>query len=61
MPRLSPSLIGWMFFLASSVGFIISSYRSGDMAALAGSVLFFAGCILFLIPARYHTATGKLE
>ena len=61
MLRLSPSLIGWIFFLASSVGFMISSYRSGDMAALAGSVLFFAGCILFLIPARYHTASGKLE
>jgi hypothetical protein len=50
--RLSPSLIGWLLFLASSAGFVISSYRSGDVAALAGSVLFFAGCIAFLLPAR---------
>ena len=45
-------LIGWLLFLASSVGFTISSYQSGDVAALAGSVLFLAGCVAFLVPVR---------
>jgi len=45
-------LIGWVFFLASSVGFTVSSYQSGDLAALAGSVLFLVGCLLFLVPTR---------
>lgn len=46
------TLIGWMFFLASSVGFTVSSYQSGDPAALAGSVLFLLGCVFFLVPSR---------
>jgi hypothetical protein len=32
----------------SAFGFILSSLRSGDTAALLGSVLFLAGCVLFL-------------
>lgn len=48
-------LIGWIFFLASSVGFTVSSYNSGDHAALAGSVLFLVGCLVFLVPTRTAT------
>jgi len=43
-------LTGWMLFLLSSGGFLLSSYKSGDVAALAGSILFFLGCIVFLVP-----------
>jgi len=43
-------LTGWMLFLLSSGGFLVSSYESGDMAALTGSILFFLGCIVFLVP-----------
>lgn len=52
MLRLTPSLVGWILFLVSSLGFIASSYRSGDMAALAASVLFLVGCVMFLLPVR---------
>lgn len=54
-------LIGWVFFLASSVGFTISSYQSGDVAALAGSVLFLLGCIMFLVPARVAAANNTKD
>lgn len=50
MRDLALPLIGWMLFLLSSAGFLVSSYKSGDVAALAGSILFFLGCIAFLVP-----------
>ena len=61
MTRLTPSLMGWVLFLASSLGFIVSSYRSGDVAALAGSVLFLAGCVFFLLPVRIGAAARDSE
>ena len=50
MKDLAVPLIGWMLFLLSSGGFLFSSYNSGDAAAFVGSVLFFLGCIVFLVP-----------
>ena len=44
------NLIGWILFVLSALGFITSSLRSGDMAALFGAVLFLAACLIFLIP-----------
>jgi len=50
MRDLALPLIGWMLFLLSSVAFVVSSYKSGDAAALSGSILFLLGCFAFLIP-----------
>ena len=50
MRDLALPLIGWALFLMSSVAFVVSSYKSGDAAALSGSILFFLGCIAFLMP-----------
>ena len=44
------SLAGWLLFVMSALGFIVSSLRSGDAVALLASVFFLAGCIVFLIP-----------
>lgn len=43
------SLVGWILFLISAAGFIVSSLRSGDAAGLAGAIFFFLGCAVFLI------------
>ena len=50
MRDLALPLAGWMLFLLSSAGFVVSSYKSGDVAALIGSILFLLGCIVFLVP-----------
>lgn len=55
MRFVTAALVGWILFLGSSVGFIVSSYNSGDMAAMTGSVLFFLGCVAFLVPTRTQT------
>ena len=55
MRMVTAALIGWILFLGSSVGFIVSSYNSGDVAAMAGSILFFLGCLAFLVPTRVRT------
>ena len=44
------NLAGWILFVMSALGFIVSSLRSGDAVALLASVFFFVGCIVFLIP-----------
>ena len=36
--------------MLSALGFITSSLRSGDMAAIFGAVLFLVACLIFLIP-----------
>ena len=43
-------LLGWMLFVFSAIGFIISSARLGDVAGIAGGVLFLAGCLVFIAP-----------
>jgi hypothetical protein len=44
------NFIGWLLFLASASGFVVSALRSGDLAALIGAALFFVACLVFLIP-----------
>ena len=44
------NLIGWILFVISAAGFIISSIRSGDAAALVGGIFFFVACLVFLVP-----------
>ncbi|WP_080809824.1 hypothetical protein [Desulfamplus magnetovallimortis] len=43
-------LWGWSLFILSSLFFIASSIKSGDILSLGGGVLFFVACIVFLIP-----------
>lgn len=42
--------IGWLLFVLSALFFTASSIKSGDMLALAGSLLFLIACIVFLLP-----------
>ena len=42
------NIVGWVLFLISSIGFIMSSL--GNFWAMFGSVFFFTACIVFLIP-----------
>ena len=50
MPSRSIQLLGWILFVFSAIGFIISSARLGDVAGIAGGVLFLAGCLVFIAP-----------
>jgi hypothetical protein len=43
-------IAGWIFFILSALGFIVSSLRSGDIPGIVGGVFFLLGCALFLIP-----------
>jgi hypothetical protein len=43
-------IVGWSLFVLSAVGFIIASVQSGNLAAITGSILFFAACLVFLVP-----------
>jgi len=42
------NILGWMLFIVSAVGFIISSIDNAW--AMFGSVVFLIACIVFLIP-----------
>ena len=42
------NVLGWILFVISSIGFIISS--GGIFWAMFGSGFFFIACIVFLIP-----------
>ena len=50
MANRSVQLLGWILFVFSAIGFIISSARMGDVAGIAGGVLFLAGCLVFIVP-----------
>jgi hypothetical protein len=43
-------IAGWVLFILSAIGFTISSWRSGDGAALIGALLFLIACFVFLVP-----------
>ena len=43
-------LIGWLLFVFSAIGFIVSSARLGDVPGIVGGVLFLAGCLVFMLP-----------
>ena len=51
-------LLGWVLFVLSAVFFIASSVRSGDMLGLAGALLFFVACFVFLVPF-FRAKSGK--
>ena len=43
-------IVGWSLFVLSALGFIVASVQSGSLAAIVGSLLFFAACLVFLVP-----------
>ncbi len=43
-------LVGWILFIICALLFIGSAVLSGDMLYLAGSIVFFVACGVFLIP-----------
>jgi hypothetical protein len=43
---------GWILFILSSGLFIISSIKNRDVISLAASLLFLAGCVLFVISLK---------
>ena len=50
MEKIVFDVAGWVLFIASAVGFIVSAWRSGDCAALVGGWLFLLACFVFLWP-----------
>ena len=42
------NITGWVLFLISAIGFIMSSL--GNFWSMFGSLFFFACCVVFLIP-----------
>lgn len=44
------NFLGWVLFVICAVLFIISSFKSGDIVMLAGSIIFLTACVLFIIP-----------
>jgi hypothetical protein len=43
-------LLGWVLFIISAAGFIMSSLRSGDLFGLVGGIFFLLACVAFLAP-----------
>jgi uncharacterized membrane protein YtjA (UPF0391 family) len=43
-------LWGWILFVICAVLFIVSSIRNHDILSLVASILFLAGCAVFMIP-----------
>jgi len=50
VPPRAHEILGWLLFILSAIGFIVSSARIGDLAGMAGGVLFLAGCLVFVAP-----------
>lgn len=44
--------IGWSLFLASALLFGWAGVRSGDWLVVVASVVFGAGCVLFLVESK---------
>jgi hypothetical protein len=44
------NLAGWIFFVVCAGFFIISAIKASDIWYLTGSIIFLAGCVVFIIP-----------
>ncbi|MBS7525344.1 hypothetical protein KHM83_01490 [Fusibacter paucivorans] len=42
--------IGWLLFLGCSICYMWSSYQNRDVISMIGGILFFAACLLFMMP-----------
>ena len=54
MRRIKIQTLGWLLFIVSALFFCFASWRSGDIIALAGSLLFLIACFFFLIPSNSY-------
>ncbi len=52
-------LCGWILFLICAAFFIASGISNGDRLSLAGSFIFLAGCVVFIIPLITKGKRGK--
>ena len=52
---------GWALFALCSVLFAVSGLRNRDFLAIAGSLLFLAGCILFIVTLRSEPGESDRE
>jgi predicted membrane channel-forming protein YqfA (hemolysin III family) len=43
-------ILGWALFIVCAAFFIVSSLLNKDIWTFAGSIVFLAACIVFLIP-----------
>tara|TARA_R110002096_G_scaffold316010_6_gene510316 strand:- start:1160 stop:1396 length:237 start_codon:yes stop_codon:yes gene_type:complete len=41
-------LVGWIYFILSSLFYIASSIRVGDLLSTLGGIFFFGACLVFL-------------
>jgi len=52
-------LYGWVLFLVCAFFFIASGIKGGDFLTVAGSFIFLAGCVVFIIPLVVKNNQGK--
>jgi hypothetical protein len=52
---------GWALFALCSILFAASGIRNGDFLAAAGSILFLAGCLLFIVSLRAGPGASETE
>jgi len=43
-------ITGWILFIGSALFFTASTFKSGDILGLGGSLLFLIACFVFLWP-----------
>ena len=43
-------IIGWLLFIGSALCFTVSTWQSGDVTGIMGSLLFLVACFVFLWP-----------
>jgi predicted membrane channel-forming protein YqfA (hemolysin III family) len=51
-------LVGWILFLACAFLFLYVAMRDGDLVLALASLLFLAGCVVFLIPLLRKDGKG---
>ncbi len=44
---------GWALFVVSAVFYLVASVEARSVTAIAGSLFFLGGCIVFLIPMMW--------
>ncbi|MEE8391063.1 MAG: hypothetical protein V3S14_09750 [Anaerolineae bacterium] len=59
--ELKLNLWGWIIFMLCSVLFIASSIRNHDTLSLVASILFLAGCVIFMIPLVVTIRAGDVD
>ena len=52
-------LVGWILFLACAFLFLYVAVRDGDLVLTLASLLFLAGCAVFLVPLLKSIGKNK--